>query len=47
MMATIEMTRENSNFQFLLRDIADIENLKCNIDMFEKIIDEKFLVSTI
>lgn len=47
MITTLERSGEELNFQFLLKDIADIENLKCNIDMFEQIIDEQFLVETV
>ena len=47
MITTLEKSVESLNFQFLLRDIADIENLKCNIDMFEQIIDEQFLLETV
>lgn len=47
MITTLEKSGENLNFQFLMRDLADIDNLKCNIDMFEKIIDEQFFVTSV
>lgn len=47
MSTTLKSNIDDLNFQFLLKDIADIENLKCNIDMFEKIVDEQFLLETV
>lgn len=47
MITTLEKSGEDLSFQFLMKDLADIENLKCNIDMFEKIIDEQFFLTTV
>lgn len=46
MLVTVDKGATFSNVKLLLEDISNLENVKSNIDMFEKILDEKFLVKT-